>query len=352
MRKQLLAAVAMGILLLVGCSKKEVCTVDGCAQEVYKNGYCVDHYIPVELKITQRVPDIFCNGDDKQIDDNWVYIASTDIDVGKITWNSSDDSVLHISDDGELECVKNGVATLTVTSEDGGSDSKEIQCYTSRATDLDFPDYLVDLKVKDKYKMEPIFDPIDGYGEVEYKVSLDKYKPYISVSSDGTVRAKAATHGDYVSVDAYLVSQKGEKPYASVLFRITDDYYHETGIVPITLTNSYYYIDSVGGVEVYFNFKNNTDRKIKYIDFSVDLYNAVGDKIRDTITGSSSYAVEYTGPLEAGASTGDFTRMNKFYNPNYSGRLKFTDVTITYMDGTTEDIPSVMLLNSQFWPDM
>lgn len=33
------------MMLLVGCGKKEVCTVDGCTQEVYKNGLCADHYV-------------------------------------------------------------------------------------------------------------------------------------------------------------------------------------------------------------------------------------------------------------------------------------------------------------------
>lgn len=37
-------------LTLSGCSsKKEVCSVDGCSQEVYKDGLCADHYVDAAL---------------------------------------------------------------------------------------------------------------------------------------------------------------------------------------------------------------------------------------------------------------------------------------------------------------
>ena len=43
----LLVAVAV---LICGCSaKKDTCSVDGCSQEVYKNGLCADHYVDVAL---------------------------------------------------------------------------------------------------------------------------------------------------------------------------------------------------------------------------------------------------------------------------------------------------------------
>lgn len=346
MRKQLLAAVAMGTLLLVGCSKQEVCAVDGCAQEVYKNGYCVDHYVPVELKITQRVPDIFCNGDDKKIDDKWVYIASADIDVGKITWTSSDDSILHIADDGKLECRKNGIITLTVTSEDGGSDSKEIQCYTSRASDITFDDLFITLKVGDTYQLSPTITPIGGYAEIEYSLSLDKDSEYISISDTGLITALAPT--TVAGAKAKLIGV--DHALAIVYITVTDDYYHETGVLPLKVVSGRYVTDSAGGNELYFNFKNNSDRDIKYIDFQIALYNAVDDEISDDISGDKGYTVRYTGPLTAGSTTGEFTGTRKFYNPSFKGTLMFNYVTITYMDNSTEDIPTSKLNGSDFCP--
>lgn len=350
MRKQLFAAVAMGILLLVGCSKKEVCAVDGCTQEVYKNGYCADHYVPVEIKITQRVPDVFCNGDDKQIDDKWVYIASSDIDVGKITWTSSDDSILHITDDGKLECGKTGIATLTATSEDGGTDSKTVQCYSTYATKITIPDNSIHMKVGDTYALHPIIEPSDGYANITYSYGLSYFKEYISIDENGVITALKSPSNGLVWVNVKLYGQKTSDAHDTINITITDDYYNETGILPLKVVSCRYFTDSVGGNELYFNFKNNSDRDIKYIDFQIALYNAVDDEISDDISGDKGYTIRYTGPLAAGSTTGEFTGTRKFYNPSFKGNLMFNYVTITYMDNSTEDIPTSKLNGSDFCP--
>lgn len=53
MRKNILLPIFFLIIssiILSGCSsKKEVCSVDGCSQEVYKDGLCADHYIDAAL---------------------------------------------------------------------------------------------------------------------------------------------------------------------------------------------------------------------------------------------------------------------------------------------------------------
>ena len=342
--KLLLTVVVIGMLLLVGCSRKEICTLDGCTQEVYKNGYCIDHYVPVKLKMTQRVPDVLCNGDHKKINDKWVTIASTDIDVGKITWTSSDDSVLHITDDGRLECMKNGSATLTVTSEDGGSDSKRIQCYTSRATDIAFDVPFINLKVGDVYQLSPSTTPSDGYAEIKYSLSSDT--DCISLSDTGLITALAPTSLVIVTAELVGTNHAPITAYISVI----DDYYKETGILPLKVVSGRYITDSVGGNELYFNFKNNSDRDIKYIDFQVALYNAVNDEISDEISGDKGLTIRYTGPLTAGSTTGEFTGTRKFYNPSFKGNLVFNYVTITYMNNSTEDIPADKLRSSDFLP--
>lgn len=347
-----ISTLALALLGLSACKEATpTCAVEDCKQEIYKNGYCIDHYTPVELKITQSVPDVFCNGDDKQITDKWVYIPSTDIDIGEITWTSSDDSILHITDDGKLQCRKDGTATLTVASEDGGTDSKDIDCYMNRASKISFgDDWRVTLKVGDTYQMTPIVEPLGGYAEIRYKVLLKDYKNYISVSDSGLVTAIAPTNGKSVSVDAKLFKQTGPNTSASQYFIITDDYYNETGILPLKVVSGRYFTDSVGGVELYLNFKNNSDRDIKYIDFQIALYNAVGDEISDEISGDKGYTIRYTGPLTAGSTTGEFTGTRKFYNPSFKGTLMFNYVTITYMDGSTEDIPVSKLNSSDFCP--
>lgn len=50
MKKKTLAfllttALCLSLTLSSCSSKKEVCSVDGCSQEVYKDGLCADHYV-------------------------------------------------------------------------------------------------------------------------------------------------------------------------------------------------------------------------------------------------------------------------------------------------------------------
>ncbi len=41
----LIVVLTMSVLVLSACSKKEVCSVDGCDNEVYQDGLCADHYV-------------------------------------------------------------------------------------------------------------------------------------------------------------------------------------------------------------------------------------------------------------------------------------------------------------------
>ncbi len=43
-------AMSVSILFLSACSKKELCSVDGCEQEVYQDGLCADHYVAEALE--------------------------------------------------------------------------------------------------------------------------------------------------------------------------------------------------------------------------------------------------------------------------------------------------------------
>lgn len=51
MKNRILALLLVAVAVLIcGCSaKKDTCSVDGCSQEVYKNGLCADHYVDVAL---------------------------------------------------------------------------------------------------------------------------------------------------------------------------------------------------------------------------------------------------------------------------------------------------------------
>lgn len=92
-------------------------------------------------------------------------------------------------------------------------------------------------------------------------------------------------------------------------------------------------LNSAGGIELTFNDKNISGKEIKYIKFYVDLYNAVEDKVKDEITGESSVFVNITGPIKAGRQA-DYERVIG-YNDDCA-IIVIREVTIEYMDGTTE----------------
>lgn len=58
--------------------------------------------------------------------------------------------------------------------------------------------------------------------------------------------------------------------------------------------------DSAGGVELYFNYINNSDKVIKYVNFSVTFYNAVGDVVKGKYDQSTVNRCYDTGPFKKG----------------------------------------------------
>lgn len=100
------------------------------------------------------------------------------------------------------------------------------------------------------------------------------------------------------------------------------------------LGNEFYFrVNSAGGIELIFFAKNNSGKEIKYIRFNVDLYNAVGDKIKDEIKNTSSVYVEITGPIANGESANYKDIIG--YNENCA-KIAITEVTLVYMDGTSQ----------------
>ena len=106
---------------------------------------------------------------------------------------------------------------------------------------------------------------------------------------------------------------------------------------PVTVVGMRYTIDYVGGVEWTFKIRNNSDKEIKYITFQWSCYNAVGDSIRDEISGKSYVRIKFTGPLAPGETTGSKRNTTLFYNHAYAN-MKWNEITVEYMDGTTESI--------------
>lgn len=99
--------------------------------------------------------------------------------------------------------------------------------------------------------------------------------------------------------------------------------------------------DFLGGVKLYINFTNISEKTIKYITFGVQLYNAVGDIVKCQLTDSmpgDTYGCHYTGPCEKGCGLqGTEAYYGKYYNSTID-HAKLVSVEIEYMDGTEIEI--------------
>ncbi|MCW7552127.1 hypothetical protein NX722_05600 [Endozoicomonas gorgoniicola] len=101
--------------------------------------------------------------------------------------------------------------------------------------------------------------------------------------------------------------------------------------------------NSAGGVNVQIQVLNTSPKTIKYITYWLTAYNRVGDSVPDKITKRSTKRVDYTGPLDPGATNaqkelyGRNTTTDYWENIWYNSSIRcatMDKVEITYMDNT------------------
>lgn len=93
--------------------------------------------------------------------------------------------------------------------------------------------------------------------------------------------------------------------------------------------------DSAGGVELYFNFINNSDNTIKYLHFGVTFYNAVNDIVLPNYDKQAINYCQETGPYKKGEGlSGTNWYWGKFYSFDIK-TVKLVYLKIDYTDGTT-----------------
>lgn len=98
--------------------------------------------------------------------------------------------------------------------------------------------------------------------------------------------------------------------------------------------------NSADGVDCSVDFSNISEKTIKYITFTVEPYNAVGDMVEDEIRNSSITNLKLTGPIEStGSSHKARTWECAWYNSTIAS-AKLTGIYIEYMDGSNLDVSS------------
>ena len=96
--------------------------------------------------------------------------------------------------------------------------------------------------------------------------------------------------------------------------------------------------DSAGGVELYINFINNSDKTIKYITFGVSFYNSVGDIVTCKYKQDTINYCKDTGPYEKGEGlSGTYWHWGDYYNWDIKS-VKLVSVEIEYTDGTSKTL--------------
>ena len=97
--------------------------------------------------------------------------------------------------------------------------------------------------------------------------------------------------------------------------------------------------NSAGGVSVVLNLTNTGTKTIKYAYFTFCPYNAVNDIVSDSISGKSEKLGTCTGPIGPNETKSGILWENLWYNHSIQ-MVRIKEVTLEYMDGSKETIPS------------
>ncbi len=105
-----------------------------------------------------------------------------------------------------------------------------------------------------------------------------------------------------------------------------------------------FYPNYVGGIDTYINFENISDKVIAYVTFNVKYYDRMGYPANCSIRNTSSMNLEYTGPLNPGASSGKQYWDAVVYNSSVAA-LMLKSATITFTDNTKQ----VLTYEGSYW---
>lgn len=117
---------------------------------------------------------------------------------------------------------------------------------------------------------------------------------------------------------------------------------HLQTLAPAFIEMTGWNMDSAGGIAVNIRFTNCSSQKVKYVYFRGYFLNAVGDKCRNNITGSTEWKYRGVGPISPLPKTPEemgYAHMESWHfgNPLFYStiavRFRLSSVTIEYMNG-------------------
>lgn len=147
----------------------------------------------------------------------------------------------------------------------------------------------------------------------------------------------------WVNKKGYISSGAFFNAAESASYIIQDEKLERTAVsrkdMPILITNFDAEQNSVGGLDYTLGIVNNSGKTINYIYYTVHVVNRVGDTIRCTITGDSSFRLSDTGPYKAGETTsGTWEAFMYNYSANKvvidKAEIKYSDGTSVILDGS------------------
>lgn len=107
--------------------------------------------------------------------------------------------------------------------------------------------------------------------------------------------------------------------------------------------------NSAGGVDARYSVTNLSSKTIKYIDLTVQAFNAVGDPVAGEIRRSSQREIRDTGPYAPNQSTGPRKLDNAWYNHTIRC-ARITRLVVTYMDNSIRTFPNVSAVETILRP--
>lgn len=171
----LVAAVGIGQVVITASTEGENPVTANCEVSVAEKGSVVER-----IELREPLLSLF-EGGNKKLD---VRILPEDATDKSVTWNSSDENVASVTQDGVVMAIGKGTCSITATSSSGLSAVCKL---TVRNAVIEFKDTQFTIATGDSAKIEYRFIPEDAKIDIEWMIADEEIA---TVSGDGLITGK------------------------------------------------------------------------------------------------------------------------------------------------------------------